>query len=281
MYILLLLGFVQSLKSQNVYIFGENVNLRENADEKSKSFKKISGKVNATLLGNFENNNSDYRIWSKIRLEDNLEGYVYSDFIYDSSINTPQINTIYPEIEFKYSDNNIILINKVNKAEIETLSTTKKIKYLNRTDQINQYLLITYSITDYEYLGFIYDLSKKKIVFELPENTIDLMTCGLQSISPHNLFLILDTGTSQNRQKYIIEISTWKFFTLNNIHSNLEWVAPKTFVYFETPKKNETKLPIRKVDKNNDKLQYVLQEKRIWNNGRIFRTTKTRYVFEE
>lgn len=271
-----------NLYAEEVYIFGTNVNLREKADVKSRSLRTLTGNTKGFLIENLKNENSNFQVWSKIRLEDDSEGYVYSDYIYDKPQDLNKNKNIFPEINFEYRNNKIYLINKKTSKIYSEINFKTNAKNLNRTDQIGQYLLITLTIKDYDYEGFIYDLETRKIIYELNKDEFDLMTCSLESVSPQNNFLILDTGTSQNRQKYIFEISTWRLYKLRDINSSLDWIAPKTFIYFDSPNGEEKNLKIGKAPKyDKDKEGYALQVKRIWNNGIIFRTQETRWRYSE
>jgi hypothetical protein len=275
---LLVLTFSINLYSEEIYIFGTNVNLREKSDEKSKSLRKLNGNTKGFLLKIFKNENSDYKNWSKIRLEDDTEGFIYSDYIYDQPQDLNKIKKIFPEIQFEYRNNKILLFDKKTSKIYSEIIYKTNAKSFNRTDQIGQYLLITLTINDYEYDGFIYDLETKKIIFVLNKNSFDLMTCSLESVSPQNIFLILDTGTSQNRQKYIFEISTWQLYKLQDIYSSLDWIAPKTFIYYDYQNNEDKNLKIEKVPNyDKDKEGYALQVKRIWNNGNIISTKETRW----
>lgn len=273
-----MLTFSMNLYAEEIYIFGTNVNLREKADEKSKSLRKLNGNTKGFLIENLTNENSDFKVWSKIRLEDDTEGFIYSNYIFDKPQDLKKIKNIFPEIQFEYRNDKIFLINKKTSKIYSEIIYKTNAKSFNRTDQIGQYLLITLTINNYEYDGFIYDLETKKIIFVLNKNNFDLMTCSLESVSPQNIFLILDTGTSQNRQKYIFEISTWQLFKLQDIYSSLDWIAPKTFIYYDYQNNEDKNLKIGKVPKyDKDKEGYALQVKRIWNNGNIFSTKETRW----
>lgn len=98
--------------------------------------------------------------------------------------------------------------------------------------------------------------------------------CYFESVSPQNLFLVFDAGTGFVRTKYVFDLAKSEFHVFDDMRISLQWIAPKTFIFYVTPKEGETNLPILKGDT-------ILEEKRIWRNGNIYRTNTTRYTYQD
>ncbi|TGL65361.1 SH3 domain-containing protein [Leptospira jelokensis] len=270
-------AFVACNSSKNIYINGSKATLHERPNEKSKIIRKLTGNTKALILEEVTNDNSDFRHWFKVRLQNRLEGYVYSDFSYFESQNPFTNSLSLPKLKFELHDGKLKILEKNTSKLLDTIDVGNRFNKVFKTKQIRQFLLIVIGYENEredEYEGVVYDLKKNRVIVRNLSKQILMHICYFESVSPDDQFLVFDSGTSSIRDKFVYDISTSKFHLFESMSLELKWIAPKTFIYYDRMQENETNLPIRKGD-------YVLEEKRIWRNGTIYRTNTTRYTYQD
>lgn len=267
------IAFTACTSKQNVFISGKMASIHSKPNEKSKLIHKIVGNTEATIIDEVTSESTDFRHWFKVRLQNQLEGYVYSDYIDIKPHKSSKVSFTYPKLKIAIKDGKLQILEKNNSKILDTIKVGNQIQNVIKTEQIRQFLFIVMGNVDEseeEYEGVVYDLNERKIIIRnLSQQTL-MHICYFESVSPDDQFLVFDSGTSSIRDKFVYDLSTSKFHVFKDMSKALLWIAPKTFLYFDTLKENKTNLPIRKGDS-------VLEEKRIWRNGTIYRTNITRY----
>ncbi|TGL24199.1 SH3 domain-containing protein [Leptospira yanagawae] len=270
-------AFISCNSTKDIYISGSKVNLHERPNEKSKLIRKLTGNTKASIIEEVTNDTSDFRHWFKVRLPNHLEGYVYSDFSYFEPQNTFTNSLALQKVKFELHEGKLKILEKNTSKLLDTIDVGNRFYKVFKSEQIRQYLLIVIGNEEEredEYEGVVYDLTKHRVIIKNLSKKILMHICNFESVSPDDQFLVFDSGTSSIRDKFVYDLSTSKFQIFNDMSRELQWIAPKTFIYFERVKENESNLPIRKGD-------YVLEEKRIWRNGTIYRTNTTRYTYQD
>ncbi|PKA23019.1 peptide-binding protein [Leptospira sp. mixed culture ATI2-C-A1] len=259
---------------KDVYISGNKVVLREKPSEKSKVILQLNRNTKVTVLEEITNENSDYRLWTKVRLLNHSEGYVYSDYIFlNPESFSPGKNTI-PKLGFDLNDGNLQIFDKKTSKLLDTIPVDSYFQKVYKTEQKGHFLLIILKNNEEEYEGIVYDLNLRRVLLKNLSKQIHMHMCYFESVSPQNLFLVFDVGTGFVRTKYVFDLAKSEFHVFDDMRISLQWIAPKTFIFYVTPKEGETNLPILKGDT-------ILEEKRIWRNGNIYRTNTTRYTYQD
>lgn len=267
------IAFTACTSTQHIYLSGKKASIHSKPNENSKLIHKIVGNTEATIIDEVTSESTDFRHWFKVRLQNQLEGYVYSDYIRFEQPKTSLVSSIYPKLRIDLKDGKLQILEKNNSKVLDTIKVGNQFRNVIKTEQIRQFLFIVMGNVDEseaEYEGVVYDLNQRKMIIRnLSQQTL-MHICFFESVSPDDQFLVFDSGTSSIRDKFVYDLSTSKFHVFKDMSKALQWIAPKTFIYFDTMKENETNLPIRKGES-------VLEEKRIWRNGSIYRTNITRY----
>lgn len=120
---------------KDVYISGNKVVLREKPSEKSKVILQLNRNTKVTVLEEITNENSDYRLWTKVRLLNHSEGYVYSDYIFlNPESFSPGKNTI-PKLVFDLNDGNLQIFDKKTSKLLDTIPVDSHFQKVYKTEQ--------------------------------------------------------------------------------------------------------------------------------------------------
>ncbi|WP_244241944.1 SH3 domain-containing protein [Leptospira kanakyensis] len=177
-------------------------------------------------------------------------------------------------MRFELNDGNLRILDGKSSKLLDTIPVDSRYQKVFKTEQIGHFLLIVIKNEEEEYEGVVYDLNLRRVLLKNLSKQIHVHMCNFESVSPQNLFLVFDAGKGFVRTKYVFDLSKSKFHVFDDMRIELQWIAPRTFIFYATPKEGETDLPIRKDDT-------ILEEKRIWRNGTIHRTKTTRYTYQD
>lgn len=274
-YLLLLYFFFTMCSYQkDVYISGNKVMLREKPSEKSKVIRQLDGNIKVTVLGEITDDNSDYRLWTKVRSSNHFEGYVYSDYIFSSPQSFSAVKNVSSKLKFELTNGSLRILDGKTSKLLDTIFVGSRYQKVFKTEQKGHFLLIVFQNDEEEFEGVVYDLNLHRVFLKNLSKQIHMHMCYFESVSPQDLFFVFDVGTGFVRTKYVFDLSKSEYHVFDGMRKELQWIAPRTFIFYTTPSERETNLPILKGDS-------ILEEKRIWRNGNIYRTKTIRYTYQD